>query len=195
MLFCRLIQFRLNDVRTRICYVLAFVFFFFINCTIARAEKFPEYLVKAEMLLRFAMFIDWPEGTFNDPESHFVIAIAGDDPFGDYLNHLVPIEKIKNHPISLKKFDLANPPVPCHMLFICKNESDNVASILAAINNQPTLVVGDSASFAEKGAQIGFNLQMGRVRFHINLQAAIEKRLTIASSMLRLATKIHKKSD
>ncbi|MFZ2958083.1 MAG: YfiR family protein [Candidatus Ozemobacteraceae bacterium] len=153
-------------------------------------EGFPEYQVKAKLLIRMAEFVDWPEGTFPSPEAPFIIAIAGKDPFGSYLENLVTKEKIKDHPILLTHFASDAEPGRCHMLFIAKTEVSRLDRILSRIDGSPVLIVSDTEAMNRKGVHISFHMSEGRMRFQINLGSAKKSRLVITSQLLRLATKI-----
>jgi hypothetical protein len=43
-----------------------------------------DYEVKAAFLYNFARFVRWPEGSLAGPR--FVVAIVGDDPFGEVID-------------------------------------------------------------------------------------------------------------
>jgi hypothetical protein len=48
-----------------------------------------EYRVKAAFLYNFALFTEWPEGTFSDDDSAIVFVVLGEDPFGSILDKTV----------------------------------------------------------------------------------------------------------
>jgi hypothetical protein len=47
----------------------------------------PEYQVKAAMLYKFALFVEWPAKAFATETSPFVACVVGQDPFGKWLQH------------------------------------------------------------------------------------------------------------
>ena len=154
------------------------------------AGEFPEYLLKAQLLIRIAEFVDWPDGTFSSPKEPFIIAIVGKDPFGTYLETLARKEKIKDRPIILRRFAPDADPAPCHMLFVANAEQYHLERILSRISGSSVLIVGDTETMTKKGVHVGFLMIGGRIRFQINLRSAKACRLVIASQLLRLATKI-----
>ena len=56
----------------------------------AQTPPINEYQVKAAFLFNFTQFMEWPKTSFPNDQSPFVIGIFGDDPFGAYLNEIVP---------------------------------------------------------------------------------------------------------
>ncbi|MBF0544346.1 MAG: YfiR family protein [Candidatus Riflebacteria bacterium] len=164
---------------------------FFITPSPANCEeRYPEYQVKAELLIRFAEFVNWPEAMFSSPDEPFIIAIAGKNPFGSYLERLAQKEKIREHKIQVISFDPNEQFQACHMIFISKAEQFQLEKILSQIKGHPILCVGDSETSSQMGAHIGFHTVEGRIRFSINLSSAKNCNLVLTSHLLRLANKI-----
>ena len=83
----------------------------------------PEYQLKAVFLFNFAEFVRWPEQAFPEPHSPLVIGILGDDPFGEYIDHLTAGEKIDGHPFEVRRFKKINEVREAHILFISQSET------------------------------------------------------------------------
>ncbi|MBF0406995.1 MAG: YfiR family protein [Candidatus Riflebacteria bacterium] len=153
-------------------------------------EKYPEYQVKAEMLIKFPEFVDWPDSIFSSSEDPFIIAIAGKDPFGSYLKNLARKGKIKGHKIEIRFIEEGSSLPACHILFIARTDESQFMHLLALIDEKPILAVSDIESFADRGAHITFQVMRDRVRFSINQRSAIKHHLIITSQLLRLASNI-----
>ena len=151
---------------------------------------FPEYQVKAEMLFRIAEFVNWPAEAFSDPDQPFVIAIAGRDPFNSYLMTRADAAKIHDRRVAVVQYD-AKKHNEYHLIFIEKGEQKHLEDLLAEINGQPVLTVGDTGEFTQHGAHIGFQIIDGRMRFNINLGTAEKSRLQIPAALLRLASRVY----
>ena len=87
------------------------------NLAMATGHKFFEYHVKAEFLTKIPKFIDWPKGTFSNPNEPFIITLVGKNPFGPYLRKLVKTRKIKNRRVILRHMKEQDSLEKCHMLF------------------------------------------------------------------------------
>ena len=166
-----------------------------LNVATASSHKFFEYQVKAEFLTKITNFINWPEGTFSDPNEPFIITLAGKNPFGPYLKNLAKTRKIKNHRVILRQMKDKDSLKKCHMLFISKTEKRNLAGILSLAGNKPILIVGDGEKLAQKGTHISLYKRKQRIRFNINLGAARKSGIIINSKLLRLATTVYGKEN
>ena len=63
----------------------------------------------------------------------------------------------------------------------------NVDRWIAAVRDQPVLVVGESKTAEDAGAHITFVVEDNRVKFDVNDEAAARAGLTISSKLLRVA--------
>lgn len=162
-----------------------------LNLATATSHKFFEYHVKAEFLERITKFIDWPEGTFSNPNEPFIITLVGENPFGPYLRELAKTRKIKNRRVILRQMEDNNAIEKCHMLFIAKTENKRLDEILSMTGNRPILIMGDGEKLARRGTHISLYKKGQRIRFNINLGAARKSGLVISSKLLRLATVVY----
>jgi len=62
-----------------------------------------EYNLKAAFLLNFARFIEWPPESFSQVAAPLVIALIGEDPFGDILDRMLEAKRVNAHPLVLKR--------------------------------------------------------------------------------------------
>jgi hypothetical protein len=149
-----------------------------------------EYLIKAGFIYNFAKFVEWPAGTFSQPDSPIVIGVLGIDPFGSVLDRIVEDKKIGARRFVVKRYkwgkdlrDLKD----CKILFVSASERAHVDEILQIVKGLPILTVGETPGFAERGGVIRFTLEDNRVRFEVNVDAAHQAELNISSRLLTLA--------
>lgn len=157
----------------------------------APAAKFAEYKVKAEFIVKMARFVDWPEGAFSGPQDPFVIAIAGEDPFGEYLKDIARTTAINGRGVVLRHVRSGEPLGACHLLFIAGSEYGRLPEILTSVGERAVLIVGDGDKFAKQGAHIGLYRKGGRLRFEINLAASRRSGLVVSSKLFRLAAAVY----
>ncbi len=152
--------------------------------------SFAEHEVKAAYLLSFPKFVQWPAAAFEKPESPFVIAVLGKDPFGPILDEIVASETIGERRVEIKRVSDANDLKQCHLVFISSSEEAEQARILKTLKGLPILTVSGIEGFAKRGGMINFVIIGSKVRFEINLLAAKKSRLKVSSRLAKLADKI-----
>ncbi len=156
---------------------------------IRAAEKriLSEYEVKAALIYKLTLFVDWPASAFPHNEAPVVIGVLGQDPFGPHLRKIIEGKRIRNRPLVLKPcHDLAEAKA-CHVLFVSSSEKPNFSDILADLRNQSALTVGDVENFAAQGGIINLLLAERTVRLQINPDAARRAGLRISSQVLEMA--------
>lgn len=142
-----------------------------------------EYDLKAAFLYNLLKFVNWPDEI--QCGSHLVIGIFGDDPFGASMEVLKD-KMIGRRLIVIRKGRSLQALKRCDVLFVSRSESDRVERVVRSALPMHTLVVGDSAGFAERGVMINFFLHERKLRFEINVDAVRRAGLTVSSQVLRL---------
>jgi hypothetical protein len=140
-----------------------------------------EYEVKAAYLVNFARFVEWPAPS--TPGSPFYICILGDDPFHEVLDRLAANERINGRLMIVRRFSRLQGD--CHILFVSNSERDVFTILRLAPSG--VLTVGDTAAFRGDGGMISFVIENRRVRFDVNLKAAIQGGVQISSRLLGVA--------
>ncbi len=145
-----------------------------------------EYLLKAAFLYNFARLIDWPENTFKHNSDPFRLCLIGNDPFGAALESLHN-KKVRGHPLTIQRHLRLNNIDQCQMLFISRQEEEQIPTILKTINHAPTLTISEVPLFAEKSGHIRFFLNNNKLSLEVNLNAINQSGLKISSRILSLA--------
>ena len=141
----------------------------------------PEYHVKAAYLLNFTKFIEWPAGDAGAP---FTICIAGSDPFGPILDHLVEGETVQGRKIVVRRLDEDGQAPVCQILY--------TAGTQLASTDPGVLTIGEGEAFVKKGGIIGFVIDNRRVRFDISQRAAHRAGIALSSKLLSVARTVEK---
>lgn len=150
--------------------------------SMARAQSL-EYRVKANYLIRFAAFVDWPGDAFANPTAPITLCIAGKDPFGAELDRAAAGQTAHGRKIALRRGEAL---AGCHILYAGAGAPAGWAEDVRAA---ATLTVTDEAVSPERG-MIHFVLAANRVRFHADQAAAVKARLTVDSRLLALALSV-----
>jgi len=151
-----------------------------------------EYEVKAAFLYNFAKFVKWPEGNTLGPT--FVVAVMGEDPFGDILDRTFAGKTIQGRKTEVRRIHTPTPPSDAQILFIGSSERPRLAQILKTLEGGSALTVADMDGFTERGGMIAFRLRSDVVNFDINLDQVERARLKMSSQLIRLARNVIGKS-
>ena len=149
-----------------------------------------EYQVKAQFLLNFIMYVDWPEHVPSGGEAPIVIGILGQDNVGGDLQRVAEGKSINGRMIVIKQISDNEDLSGCSILFVSASESPRLDAILGKTKGRPILTVGEDDSFLDKGGIINFDLKDGKVHLEINLQAARQVSLEISSKLLSVADQV-----
>lgn len=152
----------------------------------AQNEENLAYKIKAAYILNFAKFVSWPEKAFDSAESPFVIGILGTDPFGEAISPITT-KTVGGRKIILRYFQRVEEVGSCHFLFVGLSESDKLKEILSFLSGQNIATVSEMDGFVQAGGIFQFMVKDERINFLINLKAAHENELSIASQLLDLA--------
>jgi uncharacterized protein DUF4154 len=148
--------------------------------TAQRREVPLEYRLKAEYLLNFTRFVEWPAE--RNAVAHRTICVASQNPFGRVLTDTVRGERVAGRPVQVK---VVRESTGCHVLFVPRSVPHE--PFLRGSRDAAVLTVGEAPEFLRDGGIVNFVLEDGKVRFEIDREAADRVHLTISSRLLRLA--------
>ena len=157
------------------------------------AQEAPEYQIKAAMLYKFALFVEWPAGAFSGPASPFAVCVLGRDPFGPWLQHEMGKTLVGKHPIEIRYLEKAEDAGGCQMVFISRSERPRLKKVLASLQNTHALLISDISpanEFCLAGGMIGLIIENNKVRFELNATLAGKKGFKIDSTLERVATSV-----
>lgn len=146
-----------------------------------------EYELKAEYLERFTRYIEWPSDAFADDTSPFVLCVAGQNPFGLYLDELVRSRRLQNRKAVVRSVADAAGIEGCHVLFVAPSARSRVGRLLERAAARAMLTVGDSVGFAQAGVLLNMYFEGPHLRFEVNAHAVKQSRLKFSSKLLKLA--------
>ncbi len=157
-------------------------------CGVSSAQSDPnEYQVKAAFLFNFTKFVEWPDGSFEDPQAPIVVGIIGDDPFGDDLGRIIAGQKVQGRSLVIRRERWGDDLRGCHVLFVSASEHEHSSRILGSVQSASVLTVSDMEGFAKAGGVIEFVTEENRVRFIVNLDSANQSKLRVSAKLLALA--------
>jgi len=115
-----------------------------------------ETKIKAALLFKFPLFVNWPENTFTH-DNTFYISLLGNCPV---INAVYTIKKkmIKGKPVIFNHYEKIEDISHCHILFVCPTSLEKLSIINQKFKNKPVLLVGNQKSFAEQCGIINFKV-------------------------------------
>ena len=168
------------------------VFLILVVCKCNLFAQSNEYLLKAAYLEKFALFTDWPTDIH---ESHFIIGIIGDNPFGDQIFEYYDNLKIKNKDVKIELYNSVKDIKECNVLFIENSKEESIKQILKVISDKPILTIGDTEGFAEDGVILNLYLDGNKIKFEINEDAVKKSGLNMSYHLLKLARSVSSKDN
>lgn len=151
----------------------------------------PEYSIKAVFLYNLIKYTEWPSLPARaDPTGAIVLAVIGDDPFGNTLDQAVQDRTVRGRHIVVARFAGAKDIKPCHVAFVSGSDSARLTELIHILTAQSVLVVGDSKETARAGAAVNFFMEQGKLRFDVNSPSTQRSHIALSSQLLKLARRV-----
>lgn len=141
---------------------------------------------KANMLWNIAKFVEWP-ALPEDRSQPLVFTILGEDDLAADLAGLLSSRTVNGRPVFVRFARRAQDARGSQILYLAASESDQVSTVLAAVDSTAVLTVSDAPGFAQHGGMVGFATEGTRVRFEVNLNQAEKSGLKLSAKLLSLA--------
>jgi hypothetical protein len=143
-----------------------------------------EYILKAAFLYRFTDYIEWGG---NAQSEDFTIAVLGKSGITEPLIEIAKEKKAQGKRIVIKQYDNINDISGCQILFIPRNNKQDVETAVSKISDKPILIVAEQTDACAKGAHINFLISDNKLKFEVNPNAAAISGLKISSQLLQHA--------
>lgn len=157
----------------------------------AHAEVSKEYQVKAAFVYNFTKFVEWPREHFGDDHRAIVIAVLGQNPFGDELEKILRDRKVGGRELIIKTLASVDDARTADVLFVCDGEEKHLEAVWPSLHAAGVLTIGESTDFAAQG-MITFVLEGDKVRFAVNLASVERAHLKFSAQLLKLATTVRR---
>lgn len=158
----------------------------------ARAQQSPAapaQEVEAAYLLNFTRYVDWPPGSFPDPDAPVNVCVLGENAFGGILRQTVQGRRSRGRPVRVLEPDSPSQAADCHVAFVA-GQPREIKAWLTALRRSPALTVGDGPEFLRRGGMVAFVVVNQTLRFEIDAAAVRRAGLQISSRVLALATRV-----
>lgn len=146
-----------------------------------------EMKIKAAIIYKLALFVEWPEGSFTDAEQSFGLCVLGGDGLAPVLGK-VTSRGIFNRDIELQILSKASAiNDSCHLLFISDANLNAVKGAIRRLADRPILTVSDTPGFAQSGGMVELAKRKNRIGFKINYDRVKTSGVKAASTLLQLS--------
>jgi hypothetical protein len=161
----------------------------------AQQTTVSEYREKANFLVVFPKFVEWPAEAFPSAQAPLLICVFGNFSFGTSLAELTRGALIRGRQVEIRWVRNEQALRTCHILFVSRSEGKRYGKIFKAILGASVLTVGETPDFMASGGAIDFLIEEDRLQFAVNIGAANNAHLRISSSMLALAHHVVAKTE
>ena len=145
----------------------------------AIAQPLPQNELKAQILLRALLFVDWPPASLS-PGQALALCVVDSGPLADALERLAG-KNINQHRLEVRRTS-AEQLRACHAAYRGSESLSRVNTLPAGV-----LLVGDSHGLTERGVMLNLLLDQGHVVFDVDLASVRRAGLDISAKLLRLA--------
>ena len=157
------------------------------------SDSSKEYKIKAVFIYRLIRWVTWPESNLPRSSREIVIGVVGKDPFGSHLDKLEKLKPVLGRKIRIKRFKSVKHIKKTQVLFLSASASDaEIGKVASLAQRSGALVIGETASFVDKGGMISLLIKDKRLKFEANTVSAKKAKISISSQILRMATRVVK---
>lgn len=149
--------------------------------------KASEQDLKAAIIINMTMFIEWPAQN-SLPGDRLNVCFLGNSPVAEALGNAEG-RTVRNRTIRVSKVR-TDGLRDCHVVYVSVADGTQLPEIIAALNDVPALIVGDSPGFFPQGTMLNLELSAGHIVFDVDLRTAQKAKLQFSSKALRLARQV-----
>jgi YfiR/HmsC-like len=140
--------------------------------------------MKAIFIMNFTKLIEWPKSY---REGNFVVGVVGESPLYTELTKMAKTKKVANQSLQIKKFSSAKDVGKCHILYVSRNRSEEISSVLKKVKSNSTLIITEKQGLVDRGAGINFIIKNNRQKFELNKKNVEKYKLKVSSNLEALA--------
>jgi hypothetical protein len=154
-----------------------------------------EYKVKGGYLFNFAKFVEWPTQALPAADSPFIIAVLDGGEAAPVLEQVFAGKNVAGHPVQVKTVSATSLPKDAHILLVTRAADKSPEQVREALGATPTLLVGETEQFAERGGIFGFVREEDSIRLTLCLEHATAAGLKVSSKLASVAKAVKPKHN
>lgn len=152
----------------------------------AEGPPISEYEAKAAFLLNVSRFTQWPSDS-EWPTAPIVIGVLESDSFGVMLDGFLLDKVVKGRKVIARHGPTLAELGRCQILFVGRSEALRVEEVIAELDSESVLTIGETDDFIAAGGMIQIGLIENRVRFAIDHRRVARVGIVISSKVLSLS--------
>jgi len=149
-----------------------------------------EYAIKAAFVCKFAGYVEWPPGAFEQPDSPIVIGVIGEPDVAEQVARAARGQAIDARPLAVRRLRPGDPLDGLHVLYVTRSRATQAQAALAAAQRQPVLTVTELDDGDGPAGIVNFVVVANKVRFDVAPYLAEPVELRISSRMLSVARRV-----
>jgi hypothetical protein len=154
-----------------------------------------EYRTKANYLVNFPSFVEWPAEGMPPEKAPFLVCGLGEFSFGTSLTEATRGRTVHDRRIEVRWVRKLQELSSCQILFVSRSEEKRYSQALEAVRGLMVLTVGETPDFLNAGGMLTFSGERATIQFDVNLEAASKAHLKISSRLLALARHVVNQTD
>ena len=145
------------------------------------AQQFSESRLKAEYILLLASYVEWPDSIVPGP---YEIGVLGSNKIYNELSFKSETDYFKEKHINVTYFRRIRDITPVHILFVNKEENQDIRKVWSRIKNRPILLLTDSCEQYEYIMINMLALNAGGKPFELNKKNIDDAGLQVSQRIL-----------
>jgi len=144
--------------------------------------------LKAAIIAKFGLYVEWPESTLGGGESgNFILCTLGDQQLFEALQTAAQAQTLQGRPVQVSGYSDREGIDVCDILFVSETKESELEDVLSVSRGAGVLTVSEIPGFAESGGMIRLFMEDQYFRFEINPEAAEDEGLRLSAGLLNLA--------
>jgi TonB family protein len=150
-------------------------------------ETASDYQVEAAYLFNFAKLAEWPNRVLPDGAPLLIGVVGGDEDFVQVLTATTSGKVAGSHPVQVRHLASAADLKSCAVVFFRSSERHHIHELVAALDGESILLVGEDKSFLQQGGAINLVLENGIIHFELNPDALERSGIHFSAQVLAQA--------
>jgi hypothetical protein len=149
-----------------------------------------EYRAKANYLVNFPNFVEWPQEAWPPGKGSFLVCVLGQFSFGTVLAEMTRGTRFHDRRLEARWIEKPQELASCQILFISRSEKQRYHQALDVVRSKMVLTVGETPEFLDAGGIVCFSMHGTTLQFDVNLDEANKAHLKFSSKLLALARRV-----
>ncbi|GAO28443.1 hypothetical protein JCM15548_1539 [Geofilum rubicundum JCM 15548] len=140
---------------------------------------------QATFIYNFTRLVQWPE-FYKEPV--FILGVIGsNEAITKELKSSMGDRTVAGKEIEIVEFASGADVKKCHLLFVPESKSGQLNRAVAALSNQPALIVTENQGRQPTGSVINFSIEDGKLGIRLDQELAEAKKLLVSRQLVNFS--------